>query len=152
MKCRSPTRALAVTMGVPLLLALSSCGPQDTLPPLLRNLEARGVYANACPVPPDLKAAVARLGLADSPELDRRLNVEFPTGTPESKLVLKLHNIGFRTLGHCKGDQTISIVRYDQAAQPNVFLFFPMTATIFWKVDKNGNIIWSKGFVFYTGP
>ena len=137
---------------IPLLMAFSGCGTRETLPPLLRHLEAHGGWASACPVPPKLQASVTRLGLADSPELDRRLQVEFPTGTTERDLVTKLQMMGFHTIGHCENDHTIRIARYDQANQPNIFLFFPMTATVFWKVDENANIVWSNGFVFYTGP
>lgn len=150
MRTRWPTSAFRVL--IPIVVTLCSCGPRDTLPPLLRNLTAKGGYASACPVPPNLKASGAPLELADSPELDRRLQMEFPSGTPEHELIAKLRQMGFGTMSRCDDDQAIRMARYDQAAQPDVFLFFPMTATVYWKVDKNTNVVWSKGFVSFTGP
>ena len=88
--------------------------------------------------------------MADTPELDRRLKAEFPPGTAETELVTNLQKIGFGAIVSCKDDVTIHIARYDQPPQPDVFLFFPMTATIYWKVDENNKVAWSKGFVMYN--
>ena len=144
---------LATFLATPLLIVLTSCDRpkyKETLPPLLRHLEAHGGWGDACPVPPKLKVEVAREGLADAPELDRRLKAEFPPGTAEIELVTNLQKIGFRPTGSCKDDGTIHIARYDQPPQPDVFLFFTMTATIYWKIDENDKVVWSKGFVVYN--
>jgi hypothetical protein len=100
------------------LLSLSNCEPKNALPPLLQNLEAKGGWADACPVPADLRAGATKLGLADSPEFDRRLQKEFPAGSPESHLIASLTKIGFHVRKPCEDDHTIHIARFDEQVQP----------------------------------
>jgi hypothetical protein len=135
------------------LLSLCGCGQAKSLPPLLQNLESRGGYADACPVPADLQLSVQKLGLADSPEFDKRLEEKYPSGSSSAVLRKSLAAIGFRSIGACKDDESIQIARFDEArSQSSSFsLDYPMTATVFWKVDTQDRVIWTKGFVFYTG-
>jgi hypothetical protein len=132
---------------------LVSClyGPDWLLPPLLRNLESRGGWADACPLSPELAATLGRnLNLADTPEFDLRLSREFPNGSSNAHLVATLEQMGFRSIGNCDTDPSIHVERYDQ--EPLVLGLYPLTATVYWKTDPKKKVLWTRGFIFYTGP
>jgi hypothetical protein len=139
---------LVVAGGVWLLVLFFIPVPDWTLPPLLRNLPATRGYVSACPLPPDL----ARLGMipADASEFNARLARMFPTGLPEARMVETLSTLKFEILHACEFDSSIRTARFDQHGFGPYM--FPLWAGVYWKVDLDGNIEWTKGFIAYTGP
>jgi hypothetical protein len=125
-------------------------GPKPALPPLLKNVTAGGGWWGACP-PENEQEAEEREGhpLATSPELEQRLVQSFPPGSNERKLVDTLSKQGFELLPPCKSDHSVRVAAFRQHG--GGVLVFPVTANIFWKVDKADNIVWTRGFVAYEG-
>ncbi|MGB6536807.1 MAG: hypothetical protein WBF58_12690 [Xanthobacteraceae bacterium] len=79
-----------------------------------------------------------------SPELNDRLSHEFPPGTPESKLVHALDRLGFEALPPCENNTSIHSAFFRRK--------FPLEiwARVYWKVDVNDAIVWTRGDVAYT--
>jgi hypothetical protein len=125
-------------------------GPKPSLPPLLRDATAGGGWWGACPpeTPEEVQRQAGR-PLALSPELDRRLAELFPAGSSEDKLVDTLRTQGFELMPSCKNEHSIRIAAFIQRG--GGLLSYPITANVYWKVDETGNIVWTKGFVRYTG-
>ena len=124
--------------------------PTPPLPPLLRNVSAGGGWWGSCP-PETSNAEVAYKDrtLAISPELDQRLSVSFPPGSNEKALVAELESQGFKLLSHCRGDTSIHAAAFNQRG--GSLFAYPLTANVFWKVDDDGHILWTRGFVRYNG-
>ena len=123
-------------------------GPKPSLPPILRNVTAGGGWWGACP-PETPNAETARKGrpLAISPELDERLSQAFPPGSSEKRLVDTLQAQGFELLSPCNGDTSIHLAAFNQHGGGVVA--YPITANVYWKVDGQGHIMWTRGFVRY---
>ena len=85
---------------------------------------------------------MAHRPLAVSPELGRRLAVQFPPGSDQNGLVMALAQEGFVTDKVCPNDRSIHIASFTSKA---------VTASIYWKIDEAGTIVWTKGFVAYDG-
>src|SRR5436305_936502 len=107
----------------------------EPLPPLLRDARAAGGWWGACPPEGD-----GRKALALSPELNQRLQDQFPTGTTEQRLIQVLTNQGFQRIEACKSDPTIQVVAFHRR---------DVRAAVYWKSDGAGNITWTRGFIFY---
>ncbi len=91
-----------------------------------------------------------KYGLAISPDLQQRLEQQFPPGTSEDALAHALHEQGFSAVGApCKNEPSIHASGFQQYAEG--VLSHPMTASVFWKVDEAGKIQWIKGSVAFTG-
>ena len=122
----------------------------DSLPPLLRGLDAAAdTVADAadtgqiCP-PLELEAASG-----PSYELGSRLRRDFPPGFPESDLVTELVKQGFSKPISCGEDLNVRQARYFQ--QHDDLLIPAMSAAVVWKVDQSGNLVWTRGDVFFSG-
>lgn len=90
--------------------------------------------------------------LALSPELNQRLMQEFPRGSSQDRLTSALVQQGFTLEPRpCTEDRSVRMAWFSQHgggfAGP-----YPMHANIFWKVDRSNRLVWTKGFVEYTGP
>lgn len=92
---------------------------------------------------------VARSKLAVSPELSDRLGRRFPPGSPASALKDELSTIGFEAPSACEADPTITAAAYFQKGSG--LLAYDVNASVYWKADGEGRIIWTKGFIFYRG-
>jgi hypothetical protein len=125
-------------MGIFAALALFLWFTHPTLPPLLRDVSAGGGWWGACPPEGD-----GRRELALSPELNRRLEDQFPPGTSEQRLIRVVSDQGFHRAASCQSDPTIHIATF---GRPD------MRAAVYWKSDDAGSIVWTKGFVFYIAP
>ena len=108
----------------------------EPLPPLLRDARAAGGWWGACPPEGD-----GRKTLALSPELNQRLQDQFPSGTTEQHLIQVLTNQGFQRTEACKSDPTIHVAAFRRR---------DVRAAVYWKSDGAGNITWTKGFIFYV--
>lgn len=139
--------ALVLVAG--LLLALFWPPWPPVLPPLLRGATAGGGWLGACPATPDEARERARSPLAISPELDARLRQRFPPGSDEDRLVAELRHEGFGEPSVCQ-DASVRFARFQQRG--GGMLWFPMWAAAYWKVDDAGRIVWTRGFVAFTGP
>ncbi|WP_296738659.1 hypothetical protein [Mesorhizobium sp.] len=124
--------------------AITSCG-QD-VPPLLQGVSARGGWYGGCPRP----ASASKEKPALSPELDQRLRVQFPPGTPASKLSTTLVNQGFTIGSPCKEDTSIKVANYIQK-EDGILLLTRTESSVFWKVHEQENIVWTQGFVMFIG-
>jgi hypothetical protein len=116
---------------------------QAPLPPILRKATAGGGWWGACPpVSKAEETIMAHRPLALSPELDKRLAVQFPPGSEQNVLVIALAQEGFVIDRVCPNDRSIHIAWFNPKA---------VTASISWKIDEAGAIVWTKGFVAYDG-
>jgi hypothetical protein len=121
-------------------------------PPLLRNVTVGGGWIGACPAESGSDAQFKKdLPLASSPELDRRLLQEFPTGLAEGRLVEELTRHGFAMLPSCQDDPSIHLAVFRQRGG-GVSSEFSMTANVYWKVDRENAVAWTRGSVAFTGP
>ncbi|MGX5831504.1 hypothetical protein [Mesorhizobium sp. 43Arga] len=125
-------------------VATTSCGP--ALPPLLEGASARGGLYGGCPRP----APVDKQALALSPELDGRLRQQFPPGTSESKLSATLVVQGFVLGPRCEKDNSIRVANYTLEAD-GFYSLYRTDSSVFWKVDGQGNIVWTEGFLMFIG-
>ena len=122
----------------------------DSLPPLLRGLDAAADMAadaadagQICP-PLELEAASG-----PSYKLGSRLRRDFPPGFPENDLVTELAKQGFNKPSSCGEDLSVRQARF---VQQHDDLFVPtMSAAVVWKVNQSGNIVWTRGDVFFSG-
>lgn len=87
--------------------------------------------------------------LALSPELNARLAANFPAGSREETLIESLNQQGFTVTGQCASDPSIRIASYD--AKGSGFVPHETHAQVYWQADSAGRIVWTKGFVRYTG-
>lgn len=132
--------SIAATLTLGLMFSAYAQAPNE-LPTLLRNVTARGGYWGACPPTSG--------GLATSPELDARLNTNFPPGSDVQKLESTLVKEGFHIDGVCHTDGSIHIAGFYRKGVG--LLPYDVSAQVYWKVDQAGHVVWTKGFVMYIG-
>jgi hypothetical protein len=139
------------------VVVLSGCAAacsstnQKSVPPILRNATAHGGWWGACPPSSATEVESRRMmrDLAVSPEFNSRLENAFPQGSPEEALIDSLTGQGFVLSGQCKADSTIRFLSFH--AEGSGFLPYATNAQVYWQADANGRIVWTKGFVRYTG-
>ena len=131
------------TLAGALLVVVTSCS--SPLPPILQGASSASGWSDGCPQP----AGDVKMPLALSPELDARLHERYPPGTPASKLVSDLHNWQFVDSKSCANDPTVQSAYYDEPKGP--LTFYSMFANVYWKVDTGGRIVWTEGFVAFSG-
>jgi hypothetical protein len=143
-----------ISIAATLMFGLTSSAyaqAQNELPALLQNVTARGGYWGECP-PSDKTGqetlkTMGRLGT--SPELDVRLNTEFPPGSDGQNIERTLAKQGFHIDGVCNTDGSIHIAGFFQKGVG--ILPYDVSAQVYWKVDHDGHVVWTKGFVMYIG-
>jgi hypothetical protein len=111
-------------------------GTNQHLPPLLRNIRAESGQFGDCPA-----------DNPGNPELTRRLQTQFPLGTPEERLIRTLAEQRFEQPVPCNDDKTIRSAKFYREGG---LLSIHTRAVIFWKVDQANNLVWTKGFIFYV--
>lgn len=129
-----------------LVLGVSACS--SNVPELLRGASAGGGYWGACPPPKEIGARTS-LSLALSPEFNSRLAAEFPPGSAEKDLIATLRHQGFQPAGTCPTDARIKIWGFH--AEGSGFSGPAITAQAYWQADSQDRVVWTKGFVAYTG-
>jgi hypothetical protein len=127
---------LAILGAAAVFAALAPVLWEQRLPPLLRNVRAESGQFGACPA-----------DNPGNPELSKRLQTQFPPGTPEERLIRTLAEQHFERPVPCKDDKTI---RSAKLYQESGLLGGNTRAEIFWKVDLANNLVWTKGFIFYV--
>jgi hypothetical protein len=119
--------------------------PYLLLPPILRNITAGG-QGDPCKPDPfwENMPADSPLRPRGSLELNARLLREFPAGSPADHLANSLSNWGFKPLPSCENDQSIRRAVFRTT--------FPMemAVVVFWKIDAQNAIAWTRGYVSYT--
>lgn len=131
-----------------LLCALGVAGCSLPMPPLLRGATAAGGgWYGGCPPANEVERQSMAGPEAISPELNQRLNAQFPDGTPATKLVSALVSQGFAQTAPCANDKTIRHAVFRGGRS-----IFETWAEVAWKEDSDGRIVWVKGSVAYTGP
>jgi hypothetical protein len=128
-----------------LLLGLATACSSSKIPEILRGVSAGGGYWGACPRPD----WASKSPLAISPEFNDRLATRFPPGSPESRLIEDLSREGFVMMGACESAPTIRIMTFK--AEGIGLVVSEIGASAYWQADANGKIVWTKGFVAYTG-
>ena len=125
--------------------------PQPPLPSLLTGVGASSGSTDGCTA--DDPERTGKSPLAWSPELNRRLERDFPLETDAIGFESKLRQLGFASLGSCRSDPTIKSAFFRQhggsALRPGRL---PMGATIWWKLNPEGQrLVWAKGMVGFDG-
>lgn len=128
------------------------------LPRLLRNVAAAGGKWPSCPpegsTPEKSYAVIGAFdvqkadGLAVSPQLTKRLLLEFPPGSSEEHLITVLTEQGFELAGPCQSDSSLRLATFFQEGEG--FLPYATRAEVWWKVE-DARIVWLKGFISYSG-
>jgi len=91
---------------------------------------------------------LALFNLAVDSKFNERLRNDFPPGSPEQTLVDSLRKQGFRDAGYCKSDPTIKVAAF--YAKGTGLLPYATIAEAYWQTDGD-RILWTKGFVHYSG-
>jgi hypothetical protein len=97
----------------------------------------------------DTEARSGKVPLGLSPEFNQRLSETYPPGTDGAFLAAALTDQGFKMGLPCTADETIRRASFHQT--PKGFLPYTITATAEWKVDTANIVVWTKGFVSYSG-
>lgn len=126
------------------LLGLAGCALPT--PPLLRGpIPASSGWDNGCPRADGVDRP-SRSGSEGSPELNRRLNAQFPAGSSASALASTLAAQGFTRIEPCANDATIHSATFVGGRS-----WVETWSQVAWQQDAEGRIVWVKGSVAYTG-
>ena len=140
-------RRLILLAGV---LMLQGCGGGQSLPPLLRDATAGGGTNLLCDPLASGGAGSTPETAPRSPEIQARLDRDFPPGSPEAALIAELKNQGFE-IRRCQTDAAIGIAEFyrkgDGAASATL-----AAGRIMWRKDPKGQLEWTNGNIAYTGP
>jgi hypothetical protein len=119
--------------------------PNLLLPPMLRSVTAGG-QGDPCHPDPlwENMPAESPSRPRGSPELNERLEREFPQGSSEENLIRALYRRGFKELAKCENDQSIRRAWFHRV--------FPieMNVVVYWKTDPQNALVWTRGHVWYT--
>jgi len=154
---RSTRRLALIIAAIPLVLvgavlalfvafAIYVGEPKPPLPPLLEGATAGGGWGGTCP-DPETDALWRNQPLALSPELDQRLRDAFPAGSSERDLLQTLAAQGFELHPPCESDPTVRFATFRQEGG-----LYPLGANVVWQVDSTQTLVWTRGFVWFTGP
>lgn len=144
---------VAIVVGLIIALPLGELSYErwslrPALPPLLKGARSASGWVGACP-PHNEREAAWQSRVALSPELNQRLDEQFPTGSSENALVQSLISQGF-TIFHRPCDNDAAILHANFQQRGGGLFYYPMTANVFWKAD-GGKVVWTKGFVAFSG-
>lgn len=135
--------ALVVFACVISLLGLARPHPYPDVPAFFQHTQGAGGWSSdGCPLPPDQKTD------ALSPDLTPRLNAAFPEGSDPNALRDFVVNQGFQMRPPCEGDPAIQRASFSQLG--GSFGHPTFHATVAWKADSDGRLMWTKGYVFYS--
>jgi hypothetical protein len=152
-----PSSFLTVTLPRSLQSALllagafivSACSnANEELPAMLHGVSSGSGYSSACPARMEEEVLSIRK-LAISPELNQRLLEAFPPGATEEALTNFLLKQGFSFHGACDTDPLIRHASFNQKGKG--FLAYRTHAQVFWEVDADGKVVWTKGVVGFSG-
>ena len=133
---------------------VTSCGdtPSPPLPPLLKGATGGGGGDFLCnPLPNDMRGKMSGETpetVAQSPEIVARLRKSFPTGSPASALESTLVNQGFK-LEACSS-QNVKRATFSQTGG-NGITAMSAFASVTWKTDATGQIVWTTGNIGFRG-
>ena len=82
-----------------------------------------------------------------SPELERRLYQRFPAGSPEAALVTVLTEQGFEAPTAFPRNPSVHFASYSPPPSDSGPSPASVYATVYWKVDDQGGIVWMHGYV-----
>jgi hypothetical protein len=84
-----------------------------------------------------------------SPELEQRLRDQFPPGSDDARLIAALTSRGFKMDAPCKNDSTVQRASFYQKRTGIITTY--AGAVVYWKIDDQHRIVWTKGYVSYGG-
>jgi hypothetical protein len=131
-------------------LLAAGCSPSPQLPPLLQDASTTGGSNFLCH-PADTRGGQGTTPgtVSHSPQIVARLHRDFPVGSPSDKLVSTLRQQGF-TLHRCEVDNAIGYALFSQK-EGFAIMSYPASASIYWKADTQGRLIWTTGDIGYRG-
>jgi len=137
---RTQRLSVLVILAALSIWAVVAC--EEQLPPPLRGTTTPGGRGDACPHQDDHEV------LALSPELNQRLSDEFPPGSREDRLIATLTEQGF-TIDSGRGDDVAC--KNDKSIRGagfyRVLWIGTKSADVYWKTDRHGILLWTKGFI-----
>jgi hypothetical protein len=95
----------------------------------------------------DCSELVERPGPGVSPELEQRLSQRFPAGSPEAALVAALAEQGFGASMACPNNPSVRSAWYAPPQRDSGPWPAEVYAEVFWKVNDQGSIVWTHGYV-----
>ncbi|MFY9260561.1 MAG: hypothetical protein WAO71_08650 [Gallionella sp.] len=149
--CTYCIRTVTVVIGLFLVGCNESSGEITPLPPLLKKATAGSGWSSACPPKNEKERQMIESSgkLAVSPQVEQRLRDEFPSGSNDELLIAALLAQNFKLGKPCDTDPTIQRASFFQKGTG--LLPYSTIATVYWKVDEQRRIVWTKGFVSYSG-
>jgi len=130
-------------------LVLSGCGQAlDELPPILIGATTTGGSNFLCEG--DNERGSSLETASHSPEIVERLRVNYPPGSPASKLRTSLLRQGFTIHDGCSADKSVSWAEFRQRRSNGFAIYQAVFGTVYWKQDAVGRLIWTTGDVGYT--
>jgi hypothetical protein len=112
-------------------------------PPILRGASDRGGWDDGCPSDREGVVPVPLSRVALSPEFTERLTRAFPPGTPSTVVEKELTRQGFTipVQHRCTNDPDVKTAIF------TLQTFGSFQGTAYWKVDADGNVVWTRGIV-----
>ena len=86
-----------------------------------------------------------------SPQIEDSLRREFPPGSSQQALTRSLVTEGFKLDRPCDSDPSVLRATFQQSGG-GLRGPYPAYATVAWKADRAGRLIWTKGNIEFTGP
>ncbi len=127
---------------------VSACSnANEELPAMLHGVSAGSGYSSACPAHKEEVSSIPKLAI--SPELNQRLLEAFPPGSTEVALTKFLVAQGFSFHGSCDTEPLIRHASLNQKGKGS--LAYSTHAQVFWQVDADGKVVWTKGVVGFSG-
>lgn len=145
------TLQVVVTATALALTAAATWAAEPPLPPLLMRAHSGTGWYGACPVSSEAEARdrqqQGRQGI--SPELTEHLASAFPAGTAEATMIASLTQQGFELPEPCKSDTTIKRAVFNRKGSG--LIPYTTFAQVYWQTDASGRVLWTKGFIAFTG-
>jgi hypothetical protein len=146
-------RMRRILLWVSPLVLLGACGagvcaidarlvpPTLPPPPLLAGVSAGFGNFSEC------SERAGGLVRACRPELERRLYQRFPAGSPEAPLAAGLAEQGFGAPTAFPNNPSVHFASYAPPPRDSGPPPASVYATVYWKVDDQGSIVWMHGYV-----
>lgn len=136
--------------GIVAFVATGACSEavSPPLPSLAIGATTTGGSNSLCR--PDYEQGSTPATASHSPEINQKLNRDFPPGSPAILLRRSLVRQGFQMHGPCSPDRSISVATFRQRGG-NGITSFPVFVSAYWKEDGGGRLVWASGDIAWTG-
>ena len=136
--------------GVVALAATGACSEavSPPLPTLATGATTTGGSNSLCR--PDYGQGSTPATASHSPEMNQRLNRDFPPGSKAVLLRRSLVRQGFQLNGACSPDHGVWLATFRQRGG-NGITSFPAFVSVYWKEDGDARLVWASGDIAWTG-